>query len=185
MKLVVGLGNPGRKYDGTRHNVGFAVLAELARKWGSGRPKSKFQGEVVEADLDGQRVLLLSPVTYMNRSGSSVRAARDFYHLPDEEVLVICDDLNLPLARLRFRARGSAGGHKGLADIIGKLSTEEFSRLRIGIGVPPEGWDATDFVLGKFTRQEKAEVEESVWRAADAVGAWAREGVQNCMNRYN
>ena len=185
MKLVVGLGNPGRKYEQTRHNVGFAVLAELARRFAVGRPKSKFQGEIVEADLDGQRALLLSPVTYMNLSGSSVQAARDFYRLPDEALLVICDDLNLPLAKLRFRASGSAGGQKGLADVIRKLGTEEFSRLRIGIGSPPDEWDATDYVLGKFAKQEKPDIDLALVKAADAVAVWAREGIEECMNRYN
>ena len=104
MKLVVGLGNPGRRYEGTRHNVGFAVLAELARRYATERPKSKFRGEVVEADLEGEKALLLGPVTYMNESGSSVQAARDFYKLPNEDLLVVCDDLNLPLGKLRFRA---------------------------------------------------------------------------------
>ena len=135
-QLVVGLGNPGERYARTRHNVGFAVLAELARKFATGRAKSKFHGEVVEAELDGQKALLLGPETYMNRSGTSVQAARDFYKLPHEDLLIICDDLNLSLAKLRFRARGSSGGQKGLADVINRLGTEEFSRLRIGIGAP-------------------------------------------------
>lgn len=185
MKLVVGLGNPGRKYHGTRHNVGFAVLAELARSLPTDRPRSKFQGELVEADLSGEKLLLLSPVTYMNRSGASVQAARDFFKLPNEAVLVICDDLNLPLAKLRFRARGSAGGQKGLADVIRKLGTDEFSRLRIGIGSPPEGWDATDYVLGRFNAEEKPEIERTVCEAAQAVTVWAREGIEHCMNQYN
>ena len=185
MKLIVGLGNPGRKYQGTRHNVGFAVLAEVARKYATGRPKRKFQGEVVEADLEGVSALLLSPTTYMNHSGASVQTARDFYKLPDQDLLVICDDLNLPLAKLRFRAGGSSGGQKGLADIILRLGTEEFSRLRIGTGAPPDGRDATDYVLEKFTRQEIPEIEEAIWRAADAVAVWAREGIEHCMNQYN
>ena len=185
MKLIVGLGNPGRRYQGTRHNVGYTVLAELARRFSTGRPKSKFQGEVMEVDLEGPRALLLSPVTYMNNSGASVQAARDFYKLPEEDLLVICDDLNLPLAKLRFRARGSSGGQKGLADIIRRLGTEEFARLRIGIGAPSGGLDATDYVLRKFTRQEMPEIEEAIWRAADAVAAWAREGIEHCMNQYN
>lgn len=185
MKLVVGLGNPGRRYEGTRHNVGFLVLAELARKFGLGGPRSKFRGEVVEADLDGQRALLLSPVTYMNLSGTSVQLAREFYKIPDEELLIICDDLNLPLGKLRFRAKGSSGGQKGLGDIIRRLGTEQIARLRIGVGSPPDGWDATDYVLGKFTKGELPEIEEAVWRAADAVAVWAREGVEHCMNQYN
>ncbi len=185
MKLVVGLGNPGRRYEGTRHNVGFAVLAELARRHAAGRPKSKFRAEVVEADLGGQPALLLSPVTYMNQSGISVQRARDFYKLSEEDLLVICDDLNLPLAKLRFRARGSSGGQKGLADIIRRLGTEEFCRLRIGIGPPPEGWDATDYVLARFAGEEIPEIESATARAADAVAVWAREGVQHCMNQFN
>ena len=185
LRLVVGLGNPGRRYQGTRHNIGFAVLGELSRKFGTGGPKSKFHGEVVEADLNGRRALLLSPLTYMNHSGTSVQEAKRFYKIPDEELLVLCDDLNLPVAKLRFRAKGSSGGQKGLEDIVHRLGTEDFARLRIGIGSPPEGWDRVDYVLSKFTEQERPEIEEAVCRAADAVAVWAHEDVQFCMNQYN
>jgi PTH1 family peptidyl-tRNA hydrolase len=185
MKLIVGLGNPTRQYEGTRHNVGFRVLGELARTHAAGRPKSKFHGQVVEATIAGQRALLLSPLTYMNRSGVSVHEARDFYKLPLEELLVVCDDLNLPLAKLRFRAGGSSGGQKGLADIIARLGTEEFARLRIGIGGPPEHLDPADYVLSKFTRQEADEIDAAVTRAAEAVACWVASGIDDCMNRYN
>ncbi len=185
MKLIVGLGNPGRRYQGTRHNVGFAVLAELADRFGTTPPKSKFHGEVVEANLDGQRALLLSPLTYMNHSGTSVQAARSFYKTRDEDLLILCDDLNLPVAKLRFRSGGSSGGQKGLEDIVRRLGTENLSRLRIGIGSPPENWNWADYVLSKFTKEETADVEEAVCRAADAVALWAREGIEACMNRYN
>jgi PTH1 family peptidyl-tRNA hydrolase len=185
VKLVVGLGNPGRRYEGTRHNVGFAVLAELARRYAAGRPKSAFHGEVADADLGGTRALLLSPLTYMNNSGTSVQAAMSFYKLPHEDLLVICDDLNLPLAKLRLRAKGSAGGQKGLEDVIQRLGTEAFPRLRVGIGSPPEGWDATGYVLGKLSKEEKAALEQAVLDAADAVALWAREGIECAMNRYN
>lgn len=185
MKLVIGLGNPGRKYQGTRHNVGYLVVAELARRFGVGRPKGKFQGEVIDADLQGQRALLLSPTTYMNQSGASVLAAQDFYKLPLEDLLVISDDLNLPLGCLRFRPSGSAGGQKGLADIIRRLGTEDVPRLRIGIGAPPDGWDAADYVLSMFTREELPEMEGAVARAADAVLTWAHKGIHDSMNQYN
>lgn len=185
MKLVVGLGNPGRKYQATRHNIGYEVLWALARRFGTGSPKSSFQGEVVDAELGGVRTLLLWPYTFMNRSGQSVVQARDFYKLEHQELLIVCDDLNLPLSRLRVRAKGSSGGQKGLEDIIRALGNDEFPRLRVGIGQPPDGWDAVNYVLGKFSKAELAEIEVTVERAADAVVEWAREGIESCMNRYN
>lgn len=185
MKLVVGLGNPERKYEGTRHNIGFVVLATLAHRCGASRPKAGFQGEVVEAAIRGEKVLLLCPTTYMNRSGASVQAAVAFYKLPLEEMLVVCDDLNLPLGRIRIRPEGSTGGQKGLADIVRRLGSQEFPRLRVGIGQPPERWDAADYVLSKFTKEEQEEVDLAVQRAADAVTAWVVEGIQASMNQYN
>ena len=195
MKLVVGLGNPGRRYSGTRHNVGYAVLGELAAKFGHGPVKAKFHGEVVEVMLGGrkaplqkaplQKALLLSPLTYMNRSGRSVQAAKSFYRIPDEDLLVVCDDLNLPLAKLRLRAKGTSGGQKGLEDIVRQIGSDDFARLRIGIGSPPEGWDRPDYVLSKFTKEELSQIEQTVRTAAEAVVAWACEGIEACMNRYN
>ena len=154
MKLVVGLGNPGRKYEGTRHNIGFTVLEELATRHGAGRRKSAFQGEVVEAGQDAGKMLLLWPHTFMNRSGGSVLAARDFYKIPDEDVLIVCDDFNLPLAKLRFRADGTAGGQKGLDDILRRLASQKISRLRIGVGSPPPEMDPADYVLSRFRASE-------------------------------
>jgi len=185
MKLIVGLGNSGRKYEGTRHNVGFAVVRELARRFGTSTPRAKFHAETVEANLGGQRVLLLSPLTFMNRSGISVQEATSFYKIPEEDLLIVCDDLNLPVGKLRFRAKGSSGGQKGLQDIVQRLATEDFARLRIGIGSPPEQWDWADYVLSKFTKQEIPEIEEAVAAAADGVVTWAREGIAECMNQYN
>jgi PTH1 family peptidyl-tRNA hydrolase len=185
MKLVVGLGNPGRKYQGTRHNVGFDVVAEVARRHGTGKPKARFNGEVVEAKYAGESLVLLCPATYMNLSGASVLAARDFYKLDHGEILVVCDDINLPFAKLRVRAKGSAGGQKGLADVIRRLGSDDLSRLRVGVGAPPDGWDAAAYVLGKFTRKEQAEVEPAILSAADAVIVWARDGIDACMNQYN
>jgi PTH1 family peptidyl-tRNA hydrolase len=185
MKLVVGLGNPGRKYRDTRHNLGYVVAGQLARRHAAGPLKNKFQGETVEASLEGQRALLLTPTTYMNQSGGSVLAARDFYKIPNEDLLVVCDDLNLPPGRLRIRLGGSAGGQKGLEDIIRRLGSDEFPRLRIGIGSPPEGWDWADFVLSKFQPDEIPLIEQAVARAVEAVVVWAAEGIEACMNRFN
>jgi PTH1 family peptidyl-tRNA hydrolase len=185
MKLVVGLGNPGRKYQGTRHNVGFDVLAEVARQHGAQRPVAKFNGEVAQCEIAEQRVLLLWPQTYMNLSGTSVGQASEFYRLTHEDLLIVCDDFHLPLSTLRIRTGGSAGGQKGLADIMRRLGTEQVARLRIGIGPLPEHWDPADFVLSRFTKDEGAEIEQAVARAADAVVAWVRDGIEKCMNEFN
>ena len=172
MKLIVGLGNPGRKYAGTRHNIGWEVIAGLARQGGGGTPRERFQGEVLDVDLGGQRVLLLCPLTYMNCSGASVQPARDFHKIDNRDLIVVCDDFNLPLAKLRFRARGSAGGQKGLQDIIRRLGTEEFPRLRIGIGTPPLQWDPADFVLSKFTVEERKAIDPAIAAAVVPAPPW-------------
>jgi PTH1 family peptidyl-tRNA hydrolase len=185
MKLIVGLGNPGAKYEATRHNVGWSVLAELAKRFSNGKAKHSFHGEVLDANLDGQRALLLAPHTFMNRSGKSVIAARNFYKIEDHEILVVCDDFNLPLGKLRIRAAGSAGGQKGLADVIRVLGTDEVPRLRVGIGEAPASWDPADFVLSKFKKEERDEINLAVLRAADAVVVWANRGTDECMNQFN
>lgn len=189
MKLIVGLGNPGRKYDGTRHNVGFDVVAELARRHGDGAKdggfRKGFQGETADVRVGKERLLLLRPHTFMNRSGGSAVEARDFYKLTNADLLIVCDDLNLPFGKLRIRASGSSGGQKGLEDVIRSCGGDNVPRLRIGIGQPPDRMDAADFVLAKFSAAEKKEMESAVATAADAVEMWAREGVAACMNRYN
>jgi peptidyl-tRNA hydrolase, PTH1 family len=185
VKLVVGLGNPGRKYEGTRHNIGFVVVRELARRYASSQAKNNFQGEIVEAEIRGQRTLLLWPYTYMNLSGGSVLAARDFYKLSNDEVLIVCDDFNLPLAKLRFRPEGSAGGQKGLADVINRLGTLAVPRLRIGVGPLPPNWDPADFVLARFSAEEKPTIASTVLDAADAIENWIDLGIADCMNKYN
>ena len=149
MKLVVGLGNPGAEYRRTRHNVGFDVVVELARRLVAPAPQRKFDGDLVEAFSRGERLLLLAPTTYMNDSGRSVGAAVEFYKLPAEDVLIVCDDLNLEPGRLRLRAGGSAGGQNGLKDIFRRLGTDAVPRLRVGIGRPPGRMTATDYVLGR------------------------------------
>ena len=185
MKLIVGLGTLGRKYDQTRHNVGFEVLDRLAGRFGDGAAKDKFDGRLMESRIGDERVLLLWPHTFMNRSGQSVGPAVDFYKLELADLLVVCDDFNLPLGKLRFRREGSAGGQNGLADIIRRLGTEEFSRLRVGIGPVPDSWDAADFVLGKFAASEKETVNEVIRRADDGAECWVTEGIAASMNRFN
>jgi PTH1 family peptidyl-tRNA hydrolase len=185
MKLIVGLGNIGRKYENTRHNVGFRVLDVLAGRRATGAGRDKFDGHVKEAAIGTERVLLLWPHTLMNRSGQSVWQAVDFYKLPLADLLVICDDFNLPLGKLRFRGQGSCGGQRGLEDIIDSLGSEEFSRLRLGIGPVPERWDPADFVLGRFDAAERETIDEMILRAADGAESWVTEGTAATMNRYN
>jgi PTH1 family peptidyl-tRNA hydrolase len=184
MKLVVGLGNPGKRYAGTRHNVGYAVVDLLAESPHASRWHSRFQAQVAELREDSGRVLLVKPETFMNLSGRCVREVMQFYQVSPEDLLVVCDDINLPLGRLRFRARGSHGGHNGLRDIQNHLGTIEYSRLRIGVGSPGAG-DAVDFVLGRFGPTDQAVMEEAVRTAAQAVLVWVERGTEACMNQYN
>lgn len=185
MKLIVGLGNPGRKYACSRHNVGYDVVGRIAHLFGQGAAREKFHGQVVEAVIGEHRVLLLTPLTYMNNSGLSVLEARDFFKIDHADVLIVCDDFNLPLAKLRIRASGSAGGQKGLQDILRRLGSEDVPRLRIGIGTPPAGWDQADFVLSKFDAYDVETIRGAVVVAADAAAHWVRAGIQSCMNQYN
>jgi PTH1 family peptidyl-tRNA hydrolase len=184
MKVIVGLGNPGSRYDGTRHNVGFAVADRLAEAPDAGRFQSRFQAQVAELRVGEHKVLLVKPETFMNLSGRSVRQAVDFYDVPLEDLLVICDDINLPLGKLRFRARGTHGGHNGLRDIQNHLGTNEYPRLRIGVGAPDQD-DAIDHVLGRFRPVEKPVIEEALQLAVQAAGVWIEKGIETCMNQYN
>lgn len=188
MKLIVGLGNPGSKYVGTRHNIGFVVAGKLIDPLlGRPRIRKRFGGELAEAEYAGRRVAVLLPETFMNASGTSVRQAVDFYRVDPagDELLVICDDMNLPVGRLRFRRGGSAGGQKGLADIVAKLAGDQFSRLRFGIDRPSPHMEVVDFVLSRFSAQERGVVDEAVDVATEAVLQWVVHGVAFCMNRYN
>ncbi|MFM9195523.1 MAG: aminoacyl-tRNA hydrolase [Planctomycetia bacterium] len=185
MKLLVGLGNPGRGYEGTRHNVGFDVLEILARRAGSPVRRPRFQGETVQATLRGCPALLLWPLTWMNLSGTSVLAARDFYKSDDADILVICDDFQLPTDTIRLKPGGSGGGQNGLADVLSRLGGTAIPRLRVGIGPMPAGWKSADFVLGKFAKSERSAIDCLLERAADAAEEWLALGIQAAMNRYN
>jgi PTH1 family peptidyl-tRNA hydrolase len=184
MKVIVGLGNPGPKYAGTRHNVGFEVVDYLAAAPGCGPFRSKFQAQVAELKEAGEQVLLVKPETFMNLSGRAVRQIVDFYKLPPADLLIVSDDFNLPLGKLRARAKGSHGGQNGLRDIQQQLGTDEYARLRVGVGQPGPG-EAVDFVLSRFKPAERKAVEEAVAKAADAALVWVRSGIEACMNRAN
>ncbi len=184
MKVVVGLGNPGKKYKGTRHNVGFAVIDGLAEGPGVSRFQDHFDAQVAEFSEDGAKVLLVKPDTFMNLSGRVVRQVLDFYQLTPADLLVVCDDINLPLGKLRFRARGTHGGHNGLRDIQGHLSSSEYPRLRIGVEAPEKD-GAVDHVLGRFRPSERPVIEEAIATAVQGVVLWIRQGIDQCMNQYN
>jgi len=189
MKVVVGLGNPGSQYSGTRHNVGFDVIDELARRWQLAKPQVKFQAELRDGNFGGHKLLLVTPQTFMNRSGESVQQIVRFYQMPTEtlsdNLVVVCDDMNLPLGRLRWRASGSSGGQKGLADILLRLGTDQIPRLRLGVGRPPGQMDPAKWVLAKFRSEEQTESELMTKLAADSVELWVKEGMASTMNRYN
>ncbi|MEM9827685.1 MAG: aminoacyl-tRNA hydrolase [Planctomycetota bacterium] len=185
MKVIIGLGNPGRKYEHTRHNIGFDVAAEVARQIGCQNVKTRFEAETTEGLHEGEKILILCPQTYMNESGRSVRKALDFFKMDVQDCLVLCDDLNLPSGRLRIRGGGSAGGQKGLADIIRHLQTDRVPRLRVGIDRPPARWTVTDYVLGKWTDAELDAITPAVTKAAQACLVWAAQGAAEAMNRYN
>jgi PTH1 family peptidyl-tRNA hydrolase len=185
MKIVVGLGNPGQKYKHTRHNVGFDVLSIIAQRYGVGRPKAKFNAEVAETIIKNQKTVLISPLTFMNLSGQSVRAALDFFKVPHEQLIIVCDDINLDVGRIRIRPSGSAGGQNGLKDIFQRSGTIDIPRLRLGVGRVPARWDAADFVLGKFDEQDRQLVNVGIERAADAIEVWIESGIQSAMNRFN
>jgi len=184
MKVIVGLGNPGAKYAGTRHNVGFEVVDYLAAAPACTPFREKFEAFVAELKEGDETILLVKPLTFMNLSGRAVRAVLDFFKLPLDQVLVICDDFNLPLGKLRIRAKGSHGGQNGLRNIQEQLGTDEYTRLRIGVGEPGPG-DAVDHVLSKFKPGERKAVEEAIAVAAQAALTWIRQGTPAAMNRFN
>lgn len=184
LKLVVGLGNPGSRYEGTRHNVGFMVIDRLAEADPSLRFSKKFEGWFAETRIDFHRVALVKPDTFMNLSGRCVGQAARFHQLEASDILVVCDDLTLPLGKLRLRSGGSDGGQKGLRDIIAHLGTPEVPRLRIGIGSKGES-DAADYVLTRFRPTERTIIEDTLILATQAVAVWVSRGIEAAMNQFN
>lgn len=183
MKLIVGLGNPGRRYAGTRHNVGYDVVDELAGRWNMTLTSEKFHGWFGKGVIQNEDAVLLKPTTWMNRSGQAVLAAGRFYKLELEDLLVVTDDMALPVGRLRMRAQGSSGLHNGLQSVIDQLGSDNWCRLRTGIGEPLG--DASSFVLGRFDEADEKIMQRSRVRAADAVECWIENGPELTMTRFN
>ncbi len=185
MKLIVGLGNPGFKYKTTRHNLGFVALDGLSQKLGVELAQLKYESLIGQGELAGEELILAKPMTYMNLSGRALKGLVSGLGLSLADIIVVCDDLNLPLGALRIRAKGSAGGNKGLDSIIAALGSEQFTRLRLGISQPPPGVDAADYVLQSFARREWPVVKELLSRAEDAVCTLVERGLVEAMNQFN
>ena len=184
--LLVCLGNPGDQYENTRHNVGWMVADEVADRQNAPIQRLKFKALTNILTISGEKVLVMKPVTYMNLSGEAVRPAADFYMVPPEHILVVSDDTALAVGRLRIRKSGSAGGHNGLKNIIQQLGTDQFPRLRVGVGEKPHpDYDLADWVLGRFTGEDKKAIDASVRRAADAVECILKDGLDRAMNKFN
>ena len=186
MVMVVGLGNPGKEYEGTRHNVGFRTISLLAEKLGVKIDRLKFQALTREVTYHDRKLLLVEPQTYMNLSGASVGSLASYYKIPPEKILVIFDDISLPVGRIRLRAEGSAGGHNGVKSIIKSLGTEAFPRIKIGVGAKPHpDYDLADWVLSRFSAQEEKELQPAITHGAEAALKFLDEGYQKAASAYN
>ena len=186
MYIIVGLGNPGREYQNTRHNIGFQVIDAIAEKNNISVKEKKYKALIGKGVVAGQKVLLVKPQTYMNLSGESVREVIDYYKIDEkEELIVISDDISLDVGQIRIRKKGSAGGHNGLKNIILHLGHDQFERIKMGVGEKPQGYDLADYVLGHFTQMEQEILQDSIARAVQAVETIMTDGVDQAMNRYN
>lgn len=186
MKIIAGLGNPGREYEGTRHNIGFSVIEQLADQYNISMTEKKHKAVYGRGMIEGEKVILLKPQTYMNLSGESIVDAVHYYKIdPEEDLIVIYDDIDLDPGRIRIRAKGSAGGHNGVKNIITNLGTQIFPRIRVGVGAKPRGWDLVDYVLGRFSGDELSLVEEGKRAACQAVGIIVGQSVEAAMNQLN
>ena len=184
--LVVFLGNPGPKYSGTRHNAGFLTADAVEKRFGVSINRSRFKALTASCEINGEKVLFMKPQTYMNLSGEAVGQAAAFYHLPADHVLVISDEMSLPVGKIRIRPKGSAGGHNGLKSIISSLGTDEFPRIRLGVGAPPHpDYDVKDWVLSVFRDQDAEAIAHAAEQAAEAVETYIKFGSEKAMNKYN
>ncbi|MCH5585856.1 aminoacyl-tRNA hydrolase [Shimazuella sp. AN120528] len=185
MKVIVGLGNPGKKYELTRHNIGFWAVDQLSEKWNILFQKEKWHSAVAEGIVNGEKVFLLKPLTYMNLSGEAVGAAMRFLKLAPEDLLVIFDDMDIPLGQLRLRQKGSSGGHNGMKSIISHLGTDQFNRIKIGIDRPPAGMKVVDYVLEPFSEIDHLVAADAAIAAANATNEWLKNDFLIAMNKYN
>ena len=185
MYIIVGLGNPSKSYDGTRHNVGFEVIDRLSREYNISVDLKKHKAICGKGAIEGVKVILAKPQTYMNLSGESVRELLDYYKVEEKDIIVIYDDISLEPGQLRIRAKGSAGGHNGIKNIIANLGTQEFPRVKVGIGGKPKDWDLADYVLSRFQGGEREAMGEAFSQAAEAVKVMVTEGINEAMNKYN
>lgn len=185
MKIIVGLGNPEKKYDGTRHNIGFAVLDRIADKYNISMDIKKHKGLCGKGIIEGEKVVLVKPMTYMNLSGECVREVADYYKAGPQDILVIFDDISLEPGKIRIRAKGSAGGHNGIKSIIAHLGSEQFARIKCGIGEKPKGYDLADYVLGHFSKDELEIIDSGIQRAQEACACILTQGIDAAMNKFN
>lgn len=185
MFMIAGLGNPTKAYEGTRHNVGFRVIDKIAQDYNIAVDTKKHRALCGKGVIEGQKVILLKPLTYMNLSGESIREAADYYKIAPEDILVIFDDISLDVGQLRIRKKGSAGGHNGIKSIIAHLGTTEFPRIKVGVGEKPKGWDLADYVLGKFSGEDAKLIGEAAADASDAVKLMLTQDIDAAMNKYN
>ncbi|WP_018131773.1 aminoacyl-tRNA hydrolase [Effusibacillus pohliae] len=185
MRIVIGLGNPGKEYEGTRHNVGFMVIDELANALGIDVRKSKCQALYGEGTYQGEKIVLVKPMTYMNLSGQAVRQVLDWYKPDASEWVVVYDDMDLPLGKIRLRVKGGAGGHNGIKSIISCVGTQDFLRIRVGIDRPDPGVTVVDHVLSAFCKEQRPLVEQAIRNAASALQTYIEDSFQTAMNRHN
>lgn len=185
MFAVIGLGNPGMQYETTRHNIGFEVIERLAYENKINVNKKKHHAFIGEGFIGGEKVVLAKPQTYMNLSGQSVIEIMNWYKIDKKNIIIIYDDVSLPIGLLRIRTQGSAGGHNGIKNIIAHLNSQEFLRIKVGVGEKPPGWDLADYVLSRFTKEEIGQIVESVKNASDAIETILKEGTMQAMNKFN
>lgn len=186
MYIIAGLGNPERKYDGTRHNIGFSAITVLADKYDISLDIKKHKAICGKGYIGGQKVILAMPQTYMNLSGESIRELVEYYKIdPEKELIIIYDDINLAPGRLRIREKGSAGGHNGIKNIISHLGTQVFPRVRVGVGEKPKGWDLADYVLGRFSKDEEPVIREALDNVTQACDIIVNDDIRTAMNKFN